>query len=72
MKDITVDSVLNELVLPAIKATAVPEDKINHYDERRNVSGGMVKDTLTGFVEYPTTTPRDDFPPDLPSNNGGF
>ena len=46
------------------------QERINRYDERRPLSNGLVKDTLTGFVDEPPWRDKDDIPDDLGSNRG--
>jgi len=39
------------------------------YDRYRQLSNGMMKDTVTGLVMEPFGYDLDDYPPDLPKSN---
>ncbi len=74
-KPITVEFVLNDVVLPAIKATVMTQDELNRYTRQtttRKLASGMEKDTLSGVAYHPEPKHFSELPTDLPKSNKGF
>ncbi len=46
------------------------QERINRYDERRTLTDGRIKDTLTGFVDYPLWVDKDECDKPLENNRG--